>query len=321
MKPVAIIFGNNEYDINRVYAKEQMKRLGDLTDLIPTIINKDNAAANVDLLEKVEVIFATWGFPVLPEELIEKMTNLRAIFYAASSVKYFAEPYLKRGVSVIPGAYANGEFVARYTMSQIFLSGKNYFRHVAGLDVTPPAHDSHHLTVGVIGAGNIGRLMIRMLLAEGHDVLVYDPYLHEDLGARQVTLEELFEGSDIVTNHAPNTPETRGMLNRHLFELMKPGATFINTGRGASVDESDMCEVFIQRTDLTALLDVTYPEPMAKNSPMRLLKNIIVTPHIAGALGTEVTHMADFCIDQYEEYQKTGKCSAMITLEELPRLS
>lgn len=321
MKPVSAFFCNDEATIRRVWREEQIARAASLTELSDVIISEKNAAEHMDLLEKVEVIFSTWGMPVLPEELIDRMKRLRVIFYAASSVKYFAEPYLKRGAAVVPAAYANGEFVARFAMSEIFLSGKNYYRRLLGLPGSVAAHGSHHMTVGVIGAGNIGRLMIRMLLAEGHRVLVYDPYLNEDLGAEKTSLETIFAQSDIVTNHAPNTPETVGMLGGSLFAAMKQGATFINTGRGASVKEDELVEVFTSRPDLTALLDVTFPEPPAEGSPITKTKNILLTPHIAGAIGTEVTHMADWCLDEYEEFAGKGSCGGQITLESLPRLS
>ncbi len=321
MKPVSAFFCNDEATLRRVWRGEQTARAASLTDLSDVIVSEKNAAEHSDLLEKVEIIFSTWGMPVLPEELIDRMKKLRVIFYAASSVKTFAEPYLKRGAAVVPAAFANGEFVARFAMSEIFLSGKNYYRKLLGLPGTVSAHGSHQMTVGVIGAGNIGRLMIRMLLAEGHRVLVYDPYLHEDLGAEQVTLEKMFAEADIVTNHAPNTPETEGMLGGKLFASMKPGATFVNTGRGATVKEDELCGVFASRPDLTALLDVTFPEPPVKDSPITKTKNILLTPHIAGAIGTEVTHMADWCLDEYEEFAKNGRCGGQITFESLPRLS
>ena len=83
------------------------------------------------------------------------------------------------------------------------------------------------------------------------------------------------------------------MLNAALFRSMRPGATFINTGRGAQVNESDMAAVFGARPDLTALLDVTWPEPPEAGSPLYTLPNVHLSSHIAGSLGNEVVRMAD----------------------------
>lgn len=320
----AVFFVNDKATADRVYRSEQIEAISKLFEIADFRITEKNAKDNLEILRSVDVILSTWGMPVLPEELIDEMKNLKIIFYSAGTVKYFAEPYLKRGVRIISAASANGEFVAKYTMSEIFLCGKGFFRDICGLDekVKRAAHGSYRMKVGIIGAGNIGRMMIKMLIEDGQEVLVYDPYLKEDLGAKITTLEEIFSTCDIVSNHAPNIPSTVGMLNKPLFESMPQGAYFINTGRGATVVEDEMVEVFEKRPDLTALLDVTWPEPPVPGSPITQCKNIIRTPHIAGTIGTEVTKMADYCAVAMREFLD-GKelCQGEVTLEMLPRLA
>lgn len=321
MKYKAAFFCNSEPTVDRVYGDERVARIASLCDLYPTVISSANAADNLNVLENVEVVFSTWGMPVLPEALIDKMTKLRCILYGASSVKSFAKPYLRRGITVVTAAYANGEFVARYTMSQIFLCAKGYFRVLRELPHDNAPVGGFGLTVGVVGAGNIGRLVTKLLLADGHTVKIYDPYLTEDIGAKQTTLEEIFSTCDIVTNHAPNTPETEKMLTGALFASMKKGAYFINTGRGASVEEDAMAEVFANRSDLTALLDVTWPEPAVPGSPVTKPRNILITPHIAGALGGEVKHMADYCIEQFELWESGKRPTGAVDPDKLRLLS
>ena len=157
------------------------------------------------------------------------------------------------------------------------------------------------------------------------DLLVFDPFLSAEraaeLGVRQVSLEEAFEQGFVVSNHIADLPETRGMLRRDLFERMQPYATFINSGRGATVDEAGMCEVLAARPDLTALLDVTYPEPPLPDSPLFNLQNVLLTPHIAGSLGDEVLRQADYAIEESRRMRNGEPLRYAVTLEMLKRMA
>lgn len=310
--------GNSPYDLYRVYGEEQIGALQKAGELSDTVLD-DQTVSTIDLAD-VEIIFSTWGMPVFSEEIIDRMTNLKAIFYAASSVKAFAEPYLKRGVKVITAAFANGEFVTDFTLAQIFLCGKNYYRHLCKLAPFEPARGSYRLNVGVIGFGSIGKNVVENLIKKGHRVKIYDPYL-KDERFEKATLEEIFADCDIVTNHAPDIPETRGMITKDLFLSMKKGAYFINTGRGRTVDEDGMASAFHERFDLTALLDVTVDEPPKEDSPLLKEANILLTPHIAGALGAETTHMADYCIEAFQQFLAREPIHGEVTLEQFARLS
>lgn len=93
------------------------------------------------------------------------------------------------------------------------------------------------------------------------------------------------------------------VTGRH-FELMKPHATFLNTARGAVVREEEMIEVLTRRKDLTALLDVTHPEPPAAGSPLWSLPNVILTPHIAGSQGRECRRMGRLMVDEFDRWSR-----------------
>jgi len=122
------------------------------------------------------------------------------------------------------------------------------------------------------------------------------------LGVNLVTLSEAFAQGYVVSNHLPDIPDLKGVLNRNLFQSMRPNATFINTGRGAQVDEAALIEVFRSRPDLTALLDVTEPEPPALESPLYSLPNVQLSSHIAGAAHDEWGRLGDFVIEEFERY-------------------
>ena len=141
------------------------------------------------------------------------------------------------------------------------------------------------------------------------------------LGVQKATLEEIFASCEIVSNHAPNIPETVGMLTYDLFSRMQKGATFINTGRGATVNEPDMIRFLSERGDVCALLDVTWPEPPVAGSPLYTLPNVFLTPHIAGSIGREVMLMGELCLDEFARYKKGEPLLYEVTLEQLARLA
>ena len=116
---------------------------------------------------------------------------------------------------------------------------------------------------------------------------------------RTISLEEAFSKAYVISNHLPNRDDNIGVINRTHFESMRHGATFINTGRGAQVNEADMIDVLKARPDLTALLDVTFPEPPAEGSELYTLPNVKLSSHIAGSLNDEVHRMADYVIGDY----------------------
>lgn len=120
---------------------------------------------------------------------------------------------------------------------------------------------------------------------------------------RLVTMDEAFRSALVVSNHLPDKPDNRGIITKQHFAAMRPGATFINTGRGAQVDESGMVEVLRERDDLSALLDVTFPEPPSPDSPLYSLDNIQLSTHIAGSMNDEVHRMADYMLDEFRRWR------------------
>jgi phosphoglycerate dehydrogenase-like enzyme len=115
-------------------------------------------------------------------------------------------------------------------------------------------------------------------------------------------LETLFAESEVVSLHTPSLPATRGLITRPLLASLKPRATFINTSRGAVVDEPGLIEVLQQRPDLMALLDVTDPEPPVSGSPLYTLPNVFLTPHIAGSLAGECARMGDLAVEECRRF-------------------
>jgi phosphoglycerate dehydrogenase-like enzyme len=141
-------------------------------------------------------------------------------------------------------------------------------------------------TLGLIGAGNIGRKVARRLAAFEASVIYYDvipaPDIEKDLGARRVSLEEVIREADIITLHLPLLPETRGLIGRKEFAMMKPTTVLLNTSRGPVVDEEALVEALKEGQIAGAGLDVFQQEPLSGDSPLVQLENVILTPHVGG---------------------------------------
>ena len=136
-------------------------------------------------------------------------------------------------------------------------------------------------TLGVVGAGHIGMEVIKVAKALGMNVLVHTrtPKADGD-GIRYVSLDELLEHSDYITLHCPLNEQTKHMINKDTIAKMKSNAVIINTGRGALINEADLCDALAAKRIHGAGLDVQEVEPPAEDSPLYTLDNVIITPHM-----------------------------------------
>ena len=220
--------------------------------------------------------------------------------------------------------------MAEFTVAQILLANKGYFRNVAEYRATADYRNSfvgagnYGATVSLLGAGQIGRKVIELLRPFRLRVLVFDPFLSrqdaESLGVEKVELAAAFARGNIVSNHLACVPATVGMLDGALLSSMSANATFINTGRGPTVNHADLLSVFRARPDLNAFLDVTDPEPLPRESPLWSLPNIHISAHIAGSKGEEVGRVADFAIEEFQRWSREQPLRYSITLEALERI-
>ncbi|XP_069781970.1 glyoxylate reductase/hydroxypyruvate reductase-like isoform X2 [Narcine bancroftii] len=153
-------------------------------------------------------------------------------------------------------------------------------------------------TVGIVGLGRIGLAVAQRMKSFGVKKFLYTdfelkPAVAAEIQAEYVPLDKLAEESDFVTVHCALTPETKAMCNKNLFSKMKKTAIFINTSRGAVVNQDDLYEALTTGQITAAGLDVTDPEPLPTDHPLLSLKNCVILPHIASATFTTRTAMAE----------------------------
>ena len=304
-KPKAIFLCNKEEKVRNVYSLEQIERIRMNADLSDAVISEDELRKGG--FEEVEYVFSTWGMPALTvEDITNCLPKLKAVYYAAGATDYFARPFFAKDIPVLSAWQANAIPVAEFCVGQILLSLKGYFRGLN--EFTSPegraaarkciGHGAYGETVALIGAGAISTKVQELLKNFDINVIVIPSRAER----RTISLEEAFSKAYVISNHLPNREDNIGVLNGKLFASMREGATFINTGRGAQVNEPEMIEVLKKRPDLTALLDVTFPEPPVEGSELYTLPNVKLSGHIAGSEQDEWHRMATYMIEEFERH-------------------
>ncbi len=330
----SILLSNSFEKLASVYSTEVLEKLKTVAGLDAAFRNKTMILADKAAFADTEYIFSTWGMPVFDEaEIAACFPKLKAVFYAAGSVQEFARPFLNAHIKVFSAWAANAVPVAEYTAAQIVLGMKGFFAASRLFKKSyrdartrfaeyPGVYDE---TVGIIGAGMIGKMVIEKLKDLHLNVLVFDPFLPDEkakeLGVVKCELPELFEKSFVISNHLANNAQTKGMLDYNLFASMRRNAVFLNTGRGAQVVEDDLVRVLTERSDLTAVLDVTFPEPPVSGHPFYTLENCVLTPHIAGSSGNEVHRMAEYMLAEFEKNEREQSSPYEVTLKMLETMS
>ncbi len=158
-------------------------------------------------------------------------------------------------------------------------------------------------TVGLVGLGAVGREVAARLRPFKTRVIAYDPYVTTPPpDVTLCSLEELLRTADLVSLHAPVTPETEGLLSAERLALMKPGAYFVNTARAALTDEDALHAMLAAGRLAGAALDVLTDEPLRPGNRFLTLPNVIVTPHVGGATADVVRHQSNIVVDAIERH-------------------
>ncbi len=295
-----------------IYAAPERQRIAELVDIIEPPQTAETIRQNLALLHDADMIFSGWGCPQLDKELLDAAPNLKIIFYGAGSIRAFTtEEFWARGITICSAWGANAVPVSEYTLAAILFGLKSVWQHAALVRRERtfrrlPVAGAYGSTVGLVSLGMIGRLVAARLRTFDVHVIAYDPYVSAEegagLGVEMVSLGEVFHRADVVSIHTPWLPETVGLITGNHIATMKPYSTFINTARGAVIREDELIAVLSRRPDLWAVLDVTYPEPPAPDSPLYTLPNVLLTPHIAGSLGDECRRQGRYMIEELERY-------------------
>jgi len=279
------------------------------------------------LLAGSKLVRALEGFDVFVTEVdqvrarvLEEVEDLQAIACCrADPVNVDVAAATERGIPVLHAPGRNAQAVAELTLALMLMSLRNIpqsmdiLRQEGGpqgmlkMAVTFFDLKGHELwgkVVGIIGLGAVGREVAKRLRGFDVELLVYDPYatdeVVEDFGARRVDLAILLAEADVVTLHALLSAETKGMLGREEFSLMKPTASLVNTARAELTDEQSLYEALKEGRIAGAALDVFAQEPPPPDYPLLQLTNVVATPHIGGNTYEIPVHQSRIVVSDLE---------------------
>ncbi|KQX40338.1 hydroxyacid dehydrogenase [Devosia sp. Root436] len=300
-----------------VFDAEALSRLAGVCDIVePAPLEEFSSAVARAILGEVDILVTGWGCPMVTAEVVKAAPNLKLIAHAAGTVKFTLAPAVyAAGIRVTHAADANAVPVAEYTLASIIFANKRVFELRDRYRADPGRRSSYalmdepignyHRTVGLVGASRIGRKVAKMLMGFDFTVLVSDPFVKAGdpvlEGAELVDLDTLMARSDVVSIHAPALPSTRAMIGASQLKLMKDGAAFINTARGALIDEAALIAE-LESGRIHAVIDVTDPEIPERGSPLYNLPNVFLTPHVAGAVGMERLRLGQMAIEEVERF-------------------
>jgi phosphoglycerate dehydrogenase-like enzyme len=319
-----------------VFDTATVDRLGESCEILSRQPFEDltTDAARAALAE-ADILVTGWGCPMITPALLRQMPRLKLIAHAAGTVKFTVDPLAyEAGIRVTHAAEANAVPVAEYTLAAILFANKAAFTLRDRYRADPSRMTSYALmdqpignfrrVVGIVGASRIGRRVIKLLKPFDIAVLLHDPFAHagdpELAGVEMVALDSLMARSDVVSVHAPLLPDTRGMIGARHLRLMRDGATFINTARGGLVDEAALVAE-LETGRIQGVIDVTEPEIPPPDSPLFRLPNVFLTPHVAGAIGTERSRLGILVADEVERFVRGETLLYEVMPELLERLA
>ena len=274
---------------------ERMRKMGNV------VLNESNAHfTHEELCEKIkgmDIVITGWGSPCIDADVLQYADSLKYVAHTGGSVaNYVCEEVYKKGITVISGNEMYAESVAEGVIAYILSSLRMIprFSHRLSYDKVWENQDLGRnyakglldRTVGIVSYGTISKYIIPMLQPFHVKIKLYSrktmpQEFLEKYNVEQVSLEEVFSTSDIITMQTAKNPQTIGMINKKHLSLIKDGALFVNTSRGQIVDEDDLIAE-IEKDRIYVMLDVYNKEPLPQDSPLLGREKVLLMPHMAG---------------------------------------
>ena len=250
-------------------------------------------------------------------EVVEAAQNLKVIGRAGVGVENVdVEAASKKGIVVMNTPGGNDVTTAEHTISLMMSLARHIPQAVASLKMGKWTREKFmgvelcNKTLGIIGLGNVGRIVAERALGFRMKVIAHDPFVPTEsaarLGVEVVSLDEIYERSDFITVHTPITNETRGLINSNSFAKMKTGVRIINCARGGIVDEEDLIQALQEGKVAGAALDVFVEEPPRPDHPLLMMDQVITTPHLGASTGEAQLNVAIAVAQQMIDFLSRG---------------
>ena len=245
-----------------------------------------------NVMKDADVLITGWGTEMLTADLFLSADKLKIVAHTGGSVGNLVDGAVyEKGIRVLSGNNVYAKSVAEgclcYTISalrqtEIYI---NVMRNGGWKDDSSKNRGLIGKRVGLVGFGAIAKYFVEMLRLFHTEVLVYSSYLTneeaENCGVELSAIDTIFETCDVISLHSGLTEKTTGMINKELLKKIKDGALLVNTARGALMDETALIEE-LKTGRFMAALDVYTEEPLAIDSPLRTMQNVLPMPHMGG---------------------------------------
>jgi D-3-phosphoglycerate dehydrogenase len=250
-------------------------------------------------------------------DLIDAAKNLKVIGRAGVGFENIdADAATKKGIVVMNTPGGNNVTTGEHTIALMMALARHIPQAVASLKNGKWDRNKFvgvelcNKTIGVIGLGNVGRIVAERAAGLRMKVMGFDPFIPADniarMGVEPGTLDEIFAKSDFITVHVPLTPDTQGLINREAFAKMKPGVRIINCARGGIVDEKDLADAIKDGKVAGAALDVYVDEPPPAEHPLVKLDQVITTPHLGASTDEAQLNVAIAVAEQMVDFLAKG---------------
>ncbi|MEM7332280.1 MAG: D-2-hydroxyacid dehydrogenase family protein [Chloroflexota bacterium] len=303
--PNLLILDDTENVLANAPALKELQSLANITIFNHSIQPEDDLSA-------FNILFALRERTQINSELLDRFPKLELILQSGGHAYHLdQDAATSRGIVIALGRGAKNPMVVMPELTWALILGLNrqlYLVHQQMAQGEWPeviGTTLHGKTLGILGYGRHGKPIAKIGRIFGMKIAAWDRgghYASDEADVARYPLEELMRISDIVTVHLKLSDESKGLISRELLEKMKSTALFINTSRGAIVDEDALADILAAGKIAGAGLDVFTKEPLAENSRLRSLPNVILTPHIGWKVDILLHEWMEMAANQLEEW-------------------
>jgi len=299
---------------------------------VPADVSKDFLLQHI---AEADIAVTSWDTAPFDADVMAQAKRLKLVAHAAGSLKpIVSEALWDHKVRTVSLSAAISYGVAEYCLGCMLTASKRIFwategtrqgQWKEGMSVFNGPFELYNQKIGIIGAGHVGRHLIRLLKSFTCDIMIYDPYLSAEsaaeMGVTQLkSLDAMFAQCKVVTLCAAGNEQTRHMIAQRHFALLPKGALFINVSRGGIFDEDELAAE-LAKGQFIACIDVTNVEPTPVDHPFRKLPNLLFTPHLAGVAAENRLRIGTMAADEIEAFVQGKPLRYEVTKEMLARIA
>lgn len=324
MKKVIVLMPKEE--INKVFSEGAKKKLENICS-VNWCEFEEKVSWNIpELISSFNIIILGHGSPYLKVDHL-RSSNVEIIIHSRGSIRpYIDFSIFDLGIIITSNSFVIAPYVAEYTLGLMINASRRTYLHSKYIkegfwksNKVDPTTSIFGKKIGIVGFGNVGKELYKLLAPFNNQLFVYDPYVELNrFNVIKSSLEEIFSCCDIITIHAGLTDETIGFINRKHFKLMRDNAILINTARGSIIKTNDLMACLPEK-QIYLLLDVFDSEPINENYPLVHYEKAFLTPHIAGPSDDSLFELGEASIKNVEFFLKGGNLKGLLSKEKALR--